>query len=466
VKLIRILIQTALIITVFFALLPNNSIACKIFILKEEKGTVTLQAVELEKNKTTKFFGKDYITFVLPVSPGKSGSVVQLTHRKDETSVICNGETISVTIIHPDGSTRDYPQVKLEDLDTYQIRVNIVGGNGVKKVYQIQNYQSAQIDKGPVFDMLGSIIPLQSGEYSITTETEILESQIHLSGKIPLKYEHPLLFIEGTIDGGKSGTFIVDFGAGGTVVGKKYLPDNVKIEKVTSVMYSEKGTEVSSGIMGGVGGEVSGFLGNAQLRKLYFGEIEYADISVRVLEKLPDFNQKKIAGIIGLDLLQQGDVVSVEYKTTSSNPAYLHFGLMNHPDSKFYRIPFSIAYGHIFVEGGVNDIPVSFLFDTGARSIFISESIAGKAKLELSKEPINIHGLDENKTKAYNSHAQKLKLGDNQFNDISLIVSDLPVLKSMGLLDNGGLLGNSFLEKFQTVQIDFKKNEIRLWDIN
>jgi len=463
-RVLRILLQYLFFIFLLLLVIPGKSVACKIFILKEEKDTVSLQSVVIEENRVTKFSGKDYITFVLPVSPGKSGSVVQLIHRQDETAILCDGETINVTINHPDGSTRDYPQVKIEDLRQYHIRVNIVGGNGLKKVYKIENYQTIKIDNGPIFDMLGSYIPLNPGEYSITTETEIMKSQIRLSGKIPLKYEHPLLFVEGKIEDGGSGTFIVDFGASGTLIGKEYLPDHAEIGEVTSIMYSENGTKIAPGTMGGVGGEVSGFLGNTNLKSLSFADIVYQDITVRVMENLPDLNQKKIAGIIGLDLLQQGEVVSLQYKTDSSIPVYMHYGSTAHPHTKSYNIPFTFAYGHMFVDGRINDIPVSFLFDTGARSIFISKSIAEKAKLSLNEKAIEIRGLDENRTKAFQTRTLNLRLAENQFKDVPLIVADLPVLESMGLLDSGGLLGNSFLENFQMVQIDFANNLIYLWE--
>lgn len=458
------LLTYIIIVITVIIIIPEASDACKIFILNEDQNDVTLQPIELEKDKNIQFSGNNFITFVLPVSPGKSGSVIQLVHRRDITSVVCDGKNINVTISHPDGATRDYPQVKVDDLYQYSIRVNIVGGDGIKKVYRIENYQKIIEDDGPVFDMLGSFVPLNAGEYSITTETEIIEKKVYLTGKMSLTYEHPLLFVEGKIGEGKSGKFIVDFGAGGTVVGKNYLAKNAKITEVTSIMYSEKGEEVAPGTMGGVGGDVSGFLGNTRLKSLTFGEISFTDISVRVMEKLPDFNNKKIAGILGLDLLQKGKVVTLEYSPYSSNTTNMYFGEAILPESKVNSVPFSLAYGHIFIEGGINDVSLSFLFDTGARSIFIANSIATQANLDLNSEAIEVQGLDDKKTEAFKSITPKLHLGQNQFQDVPLIVSDLPVLKSMGMQDRGGLLGNSFLEKFRVVQIDFTNNIIHLWE--
>ena len=462
-KFANIKVQFVLVISFAIFYIFENAIACKIFILTEKENTIHLEAIDLPKNKITEFSGQDYITFILPVGPGKSGSVIKLVHREDRTVVKCDGELISVTIHHPDGSTREYPQVKLKDLDTYQIRVNIVGGNGIKKVYQIHNYQTIKTDTGPVFDMLGSYIPLEEGEYSITTETDIIERPITLSGKVPLLYEPPLLFVEGKVENKKSGTFIVDFGASGTVVGKEILPKDAKINEVKSIMYSEEGKKVLPGTMGGVGGDVSGFLGNTQLHKLSFGTIVYNDVSVRVIKKIPDFNGRRIAGVIGVDLLQKGNLVSIGYKSTPSNENYMIFGRIDYPKSVYYSIPFSMAYGHIFVEGTINNTPVSYLFDTGARSIYISNSIANRAKITIKEEEIEISGLDNNVTKANSGKAQELTIANNQFYDIPLIVSDLPVLKNMGILDRTGLLGNSFLENFKMVQVDFSERMIYLW---
>jgi predicted aspartyl protease len=272
--------------------------------------------------------------------------------------------------------------------------------------------------------------------------------------------------VKGKLENGSSGYFIVDFGAGGTVVVRDFLPENTKIQELTGIEYSEKGERTVRGTMGGAGGEVENFLGDALLGELYVGEITFPDVKARVVKAFPKFGEKHVVGILGINLLQRADIVTFDY----AKEGYLSLKPESEKEEshssgkRVVELPFSIATKHIFIEGRMNNTPVSFIFDTGARGSIIGLASAQEAGLKLDNESKRqFRGLDGNPIDAKTATVEKLHLGNWEFSNIEFYVADLSVLQKMGLQKNGGLLGNDFLQKYNKVEVDFPGKMIRLW---
>jgi predicted aspartyl protease len=433
-----------------------------IFLLREHRDDIILEKISIGYGETKVFMQPDYLTFILPLSAGQSSDLLQKTARKNEIMVSNQSGKIGVTIKQPDGRERTFPAQAMEDLVGYDIRVNISGANGFKKALIIRSYETVEQDDGPVIDLFGGMIPMQPGDYSITLEVSERKIIPKLNGSIPLLFDQGLLLIEGRTHNDIQGYFIVDFGAGSSVVAEAYLSENTNIIPVKAIEYSEKGERVLKGTMGAVGGDVDQFLGNASLNQLRLGNLSFNNHTVRVIRNMPEFGKRKIIGIIGMDILKQADLVRFNYSVDEDSPSFLRFesGKSSKSDAEMYSIPFSTVSKHIFVDGHINGNPISFLFDTGARGSIISRAAARAAGLHVSPVSRIFRGLDGAEISTEITEGIRLQLGSVEFKDVDLYVADLPFLSGIGLDDAGGIVGNDFLKRFSEIMVNFEESTI------
>jgi hypothetical protein len=344
--------------------------------------------------------------------------------------------------------------------------VNIAGGGGLKRAFMIRAYSEVEEDDGPVIDMFAGMVPLEDGDYSITLEISAAAAPARVSGETVVHYENGFLLAEGGLSDGRKGWFIIDFGASGTLITKSFLPAYVDIEEVKGLEYSEVGRREVKSAMSGAGGEVTGFIGNASPGDLIFGDVRFPDVTVNVIESMPDFGTRNIVGILGLDLMKRCDRIAFEYPRRE-----LGVMMMGEPhpiaetDAPSAEVHFYLVAKHIFLDGEVNEEPVSFLFDTGARKSIISDSIARKAHLEETDgSKGELRGLDDNPVETRAVIANRLRLGEWLRSDVPVLAADLSVFESMGLRQGGGIIGNDFLDDYSLVEIDFLNGMISLWE--
>ncbi len=379
-RFLKILIPVIVLMTLIS---PYAARGAHIFLLKETFGTVEIDKVEIEDGDVMIFDGEDVITVVIPLGIGQSGDLVKRDMRSGTITIRSTGGELHVSKKQDDGRKIDFPVVKIEDLPAYDIRVNIAGGDGTKRAFRISRYEEAETDDGPVIDMFAGMIPLEDGDYSITLEIAAAETAAFVSGETTIFYEKGFLLTEGRLPDGRKGWFIVDFGASGTLVSKEFLPAYIDIEEVKALEYSDRGRREVKSVMSGAGGDVTGFLGNASPGDLRFGDVRFSDVRVNVIESMPDFGTRKIAGILGLDLMKLCDRIAFEYPR--SGPGVLMMGerhSLTETDAPAAVVPFHLVAKHIFLDGEVNEVPVSFLFDTGARSSIISDMKAEGCGIE------------------------------------------------------------------------------------
>ncbi len=434
---------------------------CRLFVLVEGDGAVELQAIALAEGETQVLAGEDVITIVAPVSAGTSGDLVQRSQTKRMPIVRCQGGELRIAFQAPDGSRREYPGVKMADLLQYDIRVN-VSGSSVKRAFMVRGYETVEVDDGPVLDMFAGRIPLGERDYSVTTETKVREVLAAVAGSAPLEYD-TLLFAKGIFPDGSAAFVIVDLGAGGTVVAKKFLPADVEIAEVVAVEYSEEGARQRAGQMQGAGGEVGGFLGNARLPDLRVGGIRFEEPVVRVLEELPRFFDREVGAILGLDLIRRGGVVALGYG--AGGEAYLELSSERSRSEGFMELPFSLAANHIFIDGAINAEPVTFMLDTGARGSIVSASLAERVGLSpVAGRPMQLRGLDGTPMQVRLATADTVRLAQYAFSPVRFHVADLAALTSMGLSESaGGVIGNDFLQQFERIEVDFERRTVRLF---
>lgn len=456
-------------IPVFLMIISLSSSAARcahIFLLRETFGRVEIEKVEIDDGDVMTLDGEDVITVVIPLGIGQSGDLVSSDMRRGTITVRSTGGELHISKKHDDGREMAYPVVKIEDLSAYDVRVNIAGGDGRKKAFRIRRYEEAEEDDGPVIDMFAGKIPLEDGDYSITLEISAADAEANVYGETTIFYERGFLLTEGALSDGRKGWFIVDFGASGTLVSKEFLPAYIDIAEVKGLEYSDRGRREIKSVMSGAGGDVTGFLGSANPGDLIFGDVIFSDVSVKVIEVIPEFGTRKIAGILGLDLMKLCDRIAFEYPR--SGPGVLMMGdrhSLSETDAPSAEVPFYLVAKHIFLDGEVNEVPVSFLFDTGARSSILSDSKAKKARLNDSADGRKgeVRGLDGNPIETRSVIADRLRLGEWLRSDVPFLSADLSVFESIGLRQGGGIIGNDFLDDYQLVEIDFERNVVSLW---
>ena len=455
---------TALFLAVAF---PSAVFSAHIFILTESFGRVEIEKVEIDDGDVITLDGEDVITVVIPLGVGQSGDLVKNEMRTGEITIRSTGGELHISKKQSDGREMSYPVVKIEDLPAYDMRVNIAGGDGTKKAFRISRYEEAETDDGPVIDMFAGMVPLEDGDYSITLEISAAETAAHVSGETTIYYDNGFILAEGSLSDGRKGWFIVDFGASGTVVTKNFLPAYIDIEEVKAMEYSDKGKREIKSVMSGAGGDVTGFLGNASPGDLFIGDVRFPDVTVSVIESMPDFGSREIVGILGLDLMKRCDRIAFEYPR--SGPGVMMMGerhTLAETDAPSAEVPFYLVAKHIFLDGEVNEVPVSFLFDTGARNSIISASKADEARLsEVSDgRKGELRGLDDNPVETTAVTADRLRLGEWLHSDVRFLAADLSVFESIGLRQGGGIIGNDFLDDYSLVELDFSRGVISLWE--
>lgn len=435
---------------------------CGLHVLKRIDGVIAVDYIEVPQGQTVRLSAGDILTFVLPLGPGQSGDLLQQGKPKGDVVVTCKDGTLRVVVRFADGRERQLPPVNIADLTSYDVRVNIVGGDGTKQALMIRRYTDVGPASGPVIDMFSGMIPLNPGDYSITTQVTEHEPPVHVEGSVALRLDEELIIIRGALPDGTTGDFIVDFGASGTVIARRFLPPGTDVHKVKAIQYTDEGAKELDAVMGGAGGSVSGFLGNAVLSRLRFGDVSFDDVTVNVIDPMPAFDGLEVAGIVGLDLLRRANVVTLEF--SGERASRLTFSPAAPPGRPAPDIdaPLEVGAKHVFVGGTIHDTAVDFLVDTGARSSILSAGLAEHAGLQLSDDGgRDFRGLDGKPLPAKSATVDQWALGGGTVSSWRFYVTELPVFDTMGLHESGALLGVDFFLRYAVVELDFLHERIR-----
>lgn len=439
---------------------------CRLLLLVERGDSVAVETVALPEGEEVAVSRADLITVLLPFGPGQSGDLVQRARRSAETRARCARDTLFVRYRQPDGSFRALPPVPVADLSAYDMRVNITGADGWKAAVRISGYRDLVADAGPVIDMFQGRIPMAPGDFAITTEVSRRAERPRLSGRAPLRYQGGLIFTEVTGAGGRRGLFVVDLGAGATVVAREFLPPGAEIEPIEGVEHSAQGTRRVPGAMHGAGGEVRSLLGSAALVDLRIGEVAAGEVRANVVEALPELGGAPVAGILGLDVLSRASRVRLE--RDAEDHGTLTFASARPVGQDAARadgivVPFTLVANHILLAGAVDGVPAALVLDTGARASLLPIAFAQEARLPAGPgEARELRGLDGRALAAEPVWVRELRLGETSVPDVVFYATDLTAVASLGLEPNSGLLGNDFLSRYHALEVDHEAQVVRL----
>lgn len=431
-----------------------------IFVLTRDAEGFAIQRIVVRENQEV-ILPAEAVSPILPIGLGQSADIVR-SEDAPGTIVVRNSEgALEVSYHRQDGSVKKYPPVSFSSLRSYDIRVNVTEGSGVKAVFEINGYESVAETGGPVLDLFKGMIPLAEKDVSTTlVTTRRTPRSAAAVGEFPVSYADELLFTQVRDASGEFVDFIVDFGAGRTVVSKEFLPSGAVIRELVAIERSEKGDRVVKGTMGAAGGEVEAYLGQSTLEEFALGNVHISKLDVNVVRDIPSFGGRKIGGIIGMDILQSGGLIEFSY----AEAGFARLGRGESPSEPDISVPFTTAGAHLFIEGALGSIPASFLFDTGARFSIVSESIPGRIGAALFEDSSRtIRGLDGRPIEAKITAPVPVVTAGQPIGSLPFIVADLPVLRSMGLETEGAILGNDVWSKFRRIQVDFEKKSLYLW---
>ncbi|UCF37350.1 MAG: aspartyl protease family protein [Acidobacteriota bacterium] len=470
--LMRFAVRLTLLVRLLVPVLAGEEHGCPVFVLQREESGLVIEQHEVPSGEVKVFTGGSatgVVGVVLPPGPGGSGGLINLDEENLQI-VQCDGETVRWQIRDNTGETLiDYPGRSLEDLRQYDIRVSVAGGGGILKAFLITAYREVQDDPGPVQNLLAQAgLPKGENQFVVTTDTYLHavgapvygEFQVELAG-------HP--FAKVKRHDGEEVWFLVDIGAAETLVERSFVPEGLAVKKSHRVEYSGAGRRLLDYAPGGATGTVGGIQGHADLPDFQVGEMHFPNVSVAVIEEMPELFDRPVSGIIGMDLLRRPERLLLRFPPDArGSGTFVLAGPSSERESGsgfLGEVPFSIVSSHLLVSAEVNTTDFYFILDSGAPRVLLDGPSAELAAISTSATPARkLGGLDGNKIDSFEGRIQKLKLGEVGFEAIPCSIAPLKVFASLrGQSQPIGLLGNSFFGRFDRVELDFIERRLRVY---
>jgi len=136
------------------------------------------------------------------------------------------------------------------------------------------------------------------------------------------------------------------------------------VSRVPRVRYPPDGWAILSEIADG---------GFRRAGALNLGAVTVADVRANVVETMPQFGDRPLSGILGVDVLRCASRLRLERK--SDGAGTITFGPTtqggpNAGDTTDVEIPFAWVVKHILIDSTFGNVTVSLILDTGARDSF------------------------------------------------------------------------------------------------
>jgi hypothetical protein len=423
----------------------------------------TPYGLEVNEGSPLELSAKDgWLDIILPVGPGGSASVLQASGGGSARAEFVDGE-LTVAHISESGDTWQGPAMTLKELKGLRVRVCVTGADGKGKAFVITDWDEARADPVDlVVDLFGGKIPLQKGDYSLSTDTLRLNTGTSAVGSCAIEYDRHL-YVRGKIPGGGEGWFLLDTGGATTAVVESILPPDLEVNKAQAVQYSSAGRQLVKYAPGGATGSVDTVVGTVGLETFEFGELQFKDTPVVVLSEFPDIFGRPVVGILGLDLLRRAPRCRFDFSEEGAKLTLLDKAEDEKRGSS--GLPFTYVRGHLVVSIKVNNTPMCVILDTGSPDLFLDDSAAKAAGIKAAEgEDSSGRGLDEGGrvTVRKAKGMQQVRLGSNMLVGPKTSFGSLPVFSTLnGSGQYVGLLGNSVASGFASMEIDFTSNRIR-----
>ena len=457
-----------LLLTINVTAMADEDKSCNFFLIKEHNDEVVIEKIIIKDNEMKVIKDEGIISCVMAFDPGsKSGALVERDNRVTAYIAHYANDKLNISYLKGDGTKREMPSIDIENAENIIIRLNITGANGYRKAYRIENYDTIIEDHGPILNMFKDI-GLNQGDYSLLTESLEGKAIELLEGFSPYDFVRNWITVECILSNNTSGKFVVDFGATTTVVNKQALTADIEISNFQLVKYSANGKKVSKAVVPGATGMVNNIAGVTNLAEFRFGDIVLNDLKVTVLDDFPKpFVENEIIGIIGMDILQKANLITI---SNLNNPGAKHEIIFSSSSIAKqecdYSNPYTMAGGHIFIDGSIGNKPVSFLLDTGSGISGIGNEFVKNNEIKydlISNEKKTLMGLDGTATEYSVVSIDNINIHSVKLQSLTFLLSDTFVFETLGLQDEAVLLGVDFLMNFRDVSFDLSNNNLMLW---
>lgn len=465
----HILLLITILITSSIHPQSNSDAGCNCFLLVEQNNNLTIEKIFVDNNNVEVVINKNVVTAILSWGKGMSGDMIKKENREGSFIIQCKDGVLKVKHRSKDGSEKSLPDVNITELKKLDIRLNVTGGNGLKKAFVIKNYNTVINDDGPVLDMFGGKIPVNDGDYLITTETK---SQIKVNHKIQGSIEYEIIdnwiIVPVYFENNQKSNFILDLAATSTVINKNILPAEIEINKVEMITYNSSTNDTSRSSMQGATGVLDQdiFLGKAIIPVLRLGTIDVVYTNVSVLKSFPQkLEELGIVGILGLDILEQSSKIKILGVNNNGTKTIILNNENNHTSPNF-SLSIKKAGGIFFTNGFINSHQIEFVVDLGARETILSKTIYDKMNdqtFTVNNKNKTITGIDGQPSNAFVISVPELQLSNYKFENQQVVVSDIAALQSYGLQNTSALLGMNFFNRFNAIEIDFNNKTLNLW---
>ncbi len=283
-----------------------------------------------------------------------------------------------------------------------------------------------------------------------------ISSAQNVYGEMKLTFDRGYLFAESTMPNGDATWFAIDLAVANTSVSKAWLGDRAQIRKQQGRGRNDEPRSYFA--LGGVGFS-AGVEGKATLQGMHIGGLNFPAANVTVLDETPVIAGKRIAGIVGTDLLRRAEIAVFYY---GSNPRLL-LKSKSKPAAGAIELPMKVVNGYAFVQGTMNDTNVDVLLDTGSPESWFPVKtlrlVGASATPNSSREVTTLDGLS---LKVRGSDVNEISFAGAAFEKQTFGIAELGVFSQIPENLVPVLLGNSFFSTLDHVEINFTDNVVRM----
>ncbi|MBW4550141.1 MAG: retroviral-like aspartic protease family protein [Aphanocapsa sp. GSE-SYN-MK-11-07L] len=276
-------------------------------------------------------------------------------------------------------------------------------------------------------------LPQRSGQAIVQLrDLKLPQPQVQGQATLPMQYlANSRSFTVNLTVGGQTGKFVLDTGASTTLVSSKWVQqlglkgEAIPREKFDLAMAGDDCPALSADLH--------------RLPPLAIAELRVAEL--RALEFSKAIMPEGISGILGMNFLSHFDL--------KVNPQRLQLNLLPKTalSSAPTAIPLQSKLGVMLAKVNVNGQgPFTFLLDTGADSVFISQGVAKQLKLDaVPREALKVLGFCGLEA-AERLTLNQVELGQHRQANLEGIILSSPMLSQMQV---DGILGQEFFNHYQ-----------------
>jgi predicted aspartyl protease len=304
----------------------------------------------------------------------------------------------------------------------------------VIKVQHLNDYAIAQ--------SLDAIVPLKN--INIPAAKVSGETRINLQS-----LENSRVFTIPLKVGNLSGNFLLDTGASTTMV------SSALVQQLGLVGKPIESEELTSAVAGDDCEDMSAILHPLPQVKMNQVKIE----QLQALEFTNTIIPQNLSGVLGMDVLKFFDL-KINYKAKKLDllkPSILP--TEQQPDAIKLTNKLGVMLASVTVNRQEN---LTFMLDTGADLIFISQKLAQQLNLNPAEiEPIQVQGFCGLEDASY-SVLQQVKIGKFEQNNLGVVILNSPSV--LDTLEIDGIIGQNFFEFYQQYWRFHSDSTSNQWD--